>query len=97
MFAGEVVIVLAILVLARRIPEGPREKGGHLDLVGTALSALGLGLIVFGVLRSGVWGFVDRDASIGPGVAARRRAVLAGQLCKPDSRTSPNETGMYFE
>ena len=57
-FAGEVVIVLAILVLARRIPEGPREKGGHLDLVGTALSALGLGLIVFGVLRSGVWGFV---------------------------------------
>ena len=57
-FAGEVAIVLAILVLARRIPEGPREKGGHLDLVGTALSALGLGLIVFGVLRSGVWGFV---------------------------------------
>ena len=50
--------MLAILVLARRIPEGPREKGGHLDLVGTALSALGLGLIVFGVLRSGVWGFV---------------------------------------
>ena len=57
-FAGEVVIVLAILVLARRIPEGPREKSVHLDLIGTGLSALGLGLIVFGVLRSGVWGFV---------------------------------------
>ena len=36
----------------------PRAKEVHLDLVGTALSALGLGLIVFGVLRSGVWGFV---------------------------------------
>jgi hypothetical protein len=31
----------------------------RLDLVGTALSALGLGLIVFGVLRSGTWGFVQ--------------------------------------
>ena len=31
----------------------------RLDLVGTALSALGLGLIVFGILRSGTWGFVD--------------------------------------
>jgi hypothetical protein len=30
----------------------------NLDLVGTALSALGLGLVVYGVLRSGSWGFV---------------------------------------
>ena len=29
-----------------------------LDLVGTALSAAGLGLFVYGVLRSGSWGFV---------------------------------------
>ena len=27
--------------------------------VGTALSALGLGLIVLGILRSGTWGFVQ--------------------------------------
>jgi MFS family permease len=58
-FAGEVVVVLAILVLARRMAEGPRETGVRLDLVGTALSALGLGLIVFGVLRSGTWGLVQ--------------------------------------
>ena len=57
-FAGEVLLVVAILVLARRMEEGPRETGVRLDLVGTALSALGLGLIVFGILRSGVWGFV---------------------------------------
>jgi MFS family permease len=58
-FAGEVVVVLGILVLARRMAEGTRESEVRLDLVGTALSALGLGLIVFGVLRSGTWGFVQ--------------------------------------
>jgi len=57
-FAGEVLIVLAILALTRRISAGPRQTGTHLDLVGTALSALGLGLIVFAILRSGTWGFV---------------------------------------
>lgn len=57
-FAGEVVVVIAILLLARRISGGGPEKKVKLDLVGTALSALGLGLIVFGILRSGTWGFV---------------------------------------
>jgi MFS family permease len=57
-FAGEVLIVLAILVLARRIAAGEPERKVRLDLVGTALSAIGLGLIVLGVLRSGTWGFV---------------------------------------
>jgi MFS family permease len=57
-FFGEVVVVAAILVLARRITGGGAEKKVKLDLVGTALSAIGLGLIVFGVLRSGTWGFV---------------------------------------
>src|SRR4051794_36488251 len=58
-FAGEVVVVLGIVILARRIEEGTREAGVRLDLVGTGLSALGLGLIVFGVLRAGTWGFVQ--------------------------------------
>jgi MFS family permease len=57
-FAGEVLIVLAILAFARRIDAGPRETDVRLDLVGTALSALGLGLMVFAVLRSGTWGLV---------------------------------------
>jgi len=57
-FAGEVVIVLVILRLTRRMNDTPAEEGVKLDLVGTALSALGLGLIVFGILRSGTWGFV---------------------------------------
>ena len=57
-FVSEVLIVIVILVLARKVNDTPPEKGVKLDLVGTALSAAGLGLIVFGILRSGAWGFV---------------------------------------
>jgi MFS family permease len=58
-FAGEVVIVAAILAMTRRMADTPAEKGVRLDLVGTALSASGLGLVVFGILRSSGWGFVQ--------------------------------------
>ena len=58
-FAGEVLIVLVILLLARRMADTPAAEGVRLDLVGTALSAAGLGLIVLGILRSGTWGFVQ--------------------------------------
>src|SRR3954453_6824408 len=57
-FAGEVLIVIVILMLTRRIADTASEHGVRLDLVGTALSAGGLGLLVYGVLRSGSWGFV---------------------------------------
>ena len=59
-FAGEVVLVLVILVLARRIADSPpvAEKP-KLDLIGAALSALGLGLFVFGILKSGEWGWIQ--------------------------------------
>jgi len=57
-FAGEVLVVLVIVGLARRMADTPAEPGARLDLVGTALSALGLGLVVYGVLRSGSWGLV---------------------------------------
>ena len=58
-FAGEVLVVLVILTLTRRIADTPADRGAGLDLLGTVLSALGLGLIVYGVLRSGSWGFVN--------------------------------------
>ena len=57
-FAGEVLIVIVILMLTRRIADTPAEHDVKLDLVGTALSAAGLGLFVYGILRSGSWGFV---------------------------------------
>jgi EmrB/QacA subfamily drug resistance transporter len=57
-FAGEVVVVLAILLLTRKIADAPVEQRPQLDLVGAVLSALGLGLFVFGVLRSAEWGWI---------------------------------------
>jgi MFS family permease len=58
-FAGEVVIVAAILLLTRRIADAPVERRPKLDLVGAVLSALGLSMIVFGVLRSSEWGWIQ--------------------------------------
>ena len=57
-FAGEVVIVLGILLLARRVQDAPPEQRTPLDLVGAGLSAAGLGLAVYGVLRSSEWGWL---------------------------------------
>jgi MFS family permease len=58
-FVGEVLVVLGILVLARRVQDAPPESRPKLDLVGTLLSAAGLGLAVFGVLRSSEWGWIQ--------------------------------------
>jgi MFS family permease len=55
-FVGEVLVVGVIVILAGRMGDTPAEAGAKLDLVGTALSAAGLALVVFGVLRSGSWG-----------------------------------------
>ena len=57
-FVSEVLIVVAILALTRRMAASQAQANVRLDLVGTALSALGLGLIVFGILKAGAWGFV---------------------------------------
>jgi MFS family permease len=59
-FASETVVVIFLLLLRGRIPRaGAAERRPLLDFVGVALSASGLGLIVFAILRSSVWGFVQ--------------------------------------
>lgn len=58
-FAGEVVVVAAILLYARRLADAPVLSKPKLDLVGTGLSALGLGLAVIGVLKSSEWGWIQ--------------------------------------
>jgi MFS family permease len=81
-FAGEVLIVLGILVLTRRIEDEPPGQRPRIDLVGVVLSAAGLGLAVFGVLRSSVWGWVapKPDAPELFGVSAVLWLILAGLL-----------------
>jgi MFS family permease len=79
-FAGEVLVVLVILALARRMADTPAESGTRLDLVGTGLSALGLGLVVYGILRGGSWGFVNPkpEAPVWLGLSPVVWLVLAG-------------------
>ncbi len=61
-FAGETVVVLALMLFLGLIPAtlGRRSK---LDLTGVFLSSAGLGLAVFGVLRSSQWGWIAPSAS----------------------------------
>lgn len=80
-FLGEVVLVLFILALARLISDAPREgPAPHLDYVGTVLSASALGLIVFGVLESSTWGWLEpKDSPISPlGFSLTIYVILAG-------------------
>ncbi len=56
-FAGEVIIVIGILFLARRAADEPVERRPHIDVVGAVVSAAGLALIVLGVLKSAEWGW----------------------------------------
>ena len=82
-FAGEVVIVIAILLALKLLREpaaGKRPAG--LDWVGSVLSALGLGLIVFGVLQASNWGWLEpRNSPVEPfGFSLVPFVVAAGGL-----------------
>jgi MFS family permease len=58
-FAGEVVIVIVILALRKRMKPAPRaEPIPSLDYVGATLSALGFALIVLAILQSSAWGLI---------------------------------------
>jgi MFS family permease len=67
-FVGEVVVVVLIVFLARRMEEPPRAERVPLDVIGATLVAIGLGLAVYGVLRSAEWGWVrPKDGAPAPG------------------------------
>jgi MFS family permease len=58
-FAGETVVVILILLLRGQITQAPAaDRRPRLDVVGVLLSSSGLGVMVFAILRSSVWGFV---------------------------------------
>ncbi|WP_189886116.1 MFS transporter [Streptomyces xantholiticus] len=81
-FAGEVVMVLGIVVLARHIADAASDERPRIDLVGAVLSALGLGTFVYGVLRSSEWGWFrpKPDAPSWLGVSLVVWLMLAGLL-----------------
>jgi len=58
-FGAETAIVLAIIALMRLLPKTSGKRDNAFDLRGAVLSASGLGIAVFGVLRSSVWGWVE--------------------------------------
>jgi EmrB/QacA subfamily drug resistance transporter len=89
-FAGETVIVSIILLVRRRLRSAPpAERRPQLDLVGVALSALGLGLLVYGILKSSSWGLIEPRGAltiggreITPfGFSAVPFFILAGLAC----------------
>ena len=88
MFVGEVVVAALILVGTLRTIREPEREGRapRLDWVGSVLSALGLALIVFGVLQASNWGWLRPlnspiepfGLSLTPFVIAAGAVVLAG-------------------
>ena len=56
-FIGETIIVLFVMLFLKLIPATAGRKT-KLDMAGAALSAAGLGAIVFGVLQSSQWGWI---------------------------------------
>jgi len=81
-FFGEVVIVMVILVLSKRIADTPVENRAPLDVVGTVLSVLGLGMAVYGVLRLSEWGLIKPRAGAPDilGISMTFWLVVAGLL-----------------
>lgn len=62
-FAAETVVVLGVMLFLRLIP-ATVGRPGKLDSRGALLSAAGLGLAVFGILRSSQWGWISPSASV---------------------------------
>ena len=66
-FAGEVVVVICILLGLRMLPSDRGRAGAQLDIVGAVLSAVGLGAIVLAVLKASSWGWLQaRNSPVAP-------------------------------
>ena len=62
-FVGEAVIVVAILLALRKVDDASPAARARFDVLGALLSIAGLSLLVYGVLKSGTWGFVKPKPS----------------------------------
>lgn len=80
-FVGEVVIVIGILVMTRFVADAALTGAKpRLDVVGSVLSAAGIGAVVLGVLQSTTWGLIQpkEDAPITPFGLSPTLFVIAG-------------------
>ena len=66
-FAGEVIVGAGIVLFGRRMADAPVQVRPRLDLLGSLLWALSMGLAIIGVLRSSEWGWI-LPAEGGPSV-----------------------------
>jgi MFS family permease len=57
-FVAETVVMVVVLIFSGRIKDVPGDKGLRIDLLSVILSALGMALVVFGVLQSKTWGWL---------------------------------------
>jgi MFS family permease len=57
-FVAEVVIMIAVLLTARRVGDSSKPQNIRIDVPSVLLSAAGLILIVYGMLQSKTWGWV---------------------------------------
>lgn len=82
-FVGEVIVALIIVLTARHIVDAKLVgRRPNLDIVGSLLSAAGLGLIVFGMLQASSWGWLTpKQSPIEPfGFALTPFVILAGAM-----------------
>ncbi len=77
-FAAETVTVLVLLPFCRRLGDAPAQPELRFDRLGAILSALGLGLIVFGILQSSKWGLFTPRAA--PEIAGTKITPLGFSL-----------------
>lgn len=57
-FIAETIIMAIVLILSRGFKDGVRGTGQKIDFRSGVLSALGLTMVVFGMLQSKVWGWI---------------------------------------
>ncbi|HKP91513.1 MAG TPA: MFS transporter [Thermoleophilaceae bacterium] len=63
-FAAETLVVIVVILFVRRMPAALPKTRPDLDVVGAVLSALGLGLTVFGILKISSWGLFQPTGAL---------------------------------
>jgi MFS family permease len=86
-FVLQVLVVGWIIVLARRIADPPREGARpSFDVIGAALSAAGMCLVVFGILQSRSHGWLSAQVWVLVGVGALVLAAFVAHLRSVERR-----------